>query len=112
MKKMIPFEVIALSPHMRELVVESARRRNARRFRDAARRTIAIDAFHTGDWNDLLAMYASLGPAQPTRGVPPLNTEQRAVWVEQLLSRGESVVARCDERIVGHASSAATTTVE
>jgi hypothetical protein len=100
---MIPFEVIALSPHMRELVAESARRRNARRFRDDERRWIEIDSFRTEDWSALLSMYGSLDPAQPVSNKPPLNTEQRAVWVDQLLSRGRSVVARSGQRIVGHA---------
>src|SRR5256885_6161181 len=96
-KKMIPFEVIALSPHMRELVAESARRRNARRFRDTTRRRIEIDAFRTDDWSGLLSMYESLDPARPGTAAPPLNAGQRAVWVDQLLSRGRSVVARCDQ---------------
>lgn len=100
---MIPFEVIALSPHMRELVAESARRRNARRFLDEERRSIEIDAFRTEDWNGLLSMYGSLDPAQPISNKPPLSMDQRAVWVDELLSRGRSVVARSGQRIVGHA---------
>ena len=101
---MIPLEVIALSPYAREWVVEYARRRASRRFYDRRRRVIELGEWSTDDWDGLLAMYRSFDPPQRAGASPPLSVERRAVWLEQLLSRGPNVVARASGRIVGHAA--------
>jgi GNAT superfamily N-acetyltransferase len=100
---MIPFEVIALSPYARELLVESARRRRNRRVRDARNRPIEIGPWQPYDWRGLIALYGLVDLPQGVRKLP-LNPQQRVVWLEHLLSRGPNVVARCDGRIVGHAA--------
>ena len=97
---MIPFEVIALSPYAREMLEEIAQRRGITRFRDDQNRLIEVDHYRADDWTDVLNMYMGI---QSAEGLP-LNPERRAVWVDQLSSRGPSVVARCDGRVVGHAA--------
>ena len=99
---MIPFEVIALSPYAREFAADYARRRATRRFRDRTGRSIAIGEWQPNDWAGLLAMYTAFG-GRSARALP-FSAERRAVWLEQLLSRGPNVVARASERIVGHAA--------
>src|SRR5919198_2291529 len=99
---MIPLEVLALSPYAREWAADYARRRAARHFRDRRRRIIELGEWQPSDWSSLLAMYLSFDVTP--RGAGPLNTERRAVWLEQLLSRGPNVVARAVGRIVGHAA--------
>src|SRR5919198_6486519 len=99
---MIPLEVLALSPYAREWAADYARRRAARHFRDRRRRIIELGEWQPSDWSSLLAMYLSFDVTP--RGAGPLNTERRAVWLEQLLSRGPNVVARLSGQIVGHAA--------
>src|SRR5919201_2307179 len=98
---MITFEVIALSPYARDLLAETATRRGDR-FRDRQHRSIEIEDWQHDDWNGLLTMYGSFDLTQRPHGLTPLNPQQRAVWLEQLLSRGPNLVARHARRIVGH----------
>ena len=100
---MIPLEVIALSPYAREWAAQQARRRVRRPIRDRLGRSIELGEWEPEDGAGLLAMYRSFDAA-PSGTTPPLNAERRAVWVEQLLSRGPNVVARASGRIIGHAA--------
>jgi len=101
---MISLEVVALSPYAREWAADLARRRGARHFRDHSGRVIELGEWQPSDWAALVAMYGSSDGARHGTGLPPLSMERRAVWLEQLLSRGPNVVARVSGRIVGHAA--------
>ena len=101
---MIPLEVIALSPYAREWAAEQARRSARRRFRDQLHRDIELGEWEPGDWAGLVSLYGSFDAARTAWARPPVGEERRAVWMEQLLSRGPSVVARAAGRIVGHAA--------
>lgn len=94
---MITLEVVALSPLTREWA-ERHRRRAARSRGDRVD-TVRVGEFRPEDWDSLLAMYRSIGPAQ---GLPPLGEERLAAWVDELCRRGPSVVARAGRRVVGH----------
>ena len=99
---MIPFEVIALSPYARELFAERGRPQRIHRFRDAQDRGIEIDQYRHEDWQSLVSMYGALDLSERGKSFPPLDPERRAVWLDQTLSRGPNLVARCDARIIGH----------
>jgi ribosomal protein S18 acetylase RimI-like enzyme len=101
---MIPLEVIALSPYAREWAAELARRSARRRFRDHLHRDIEIGEWEPGDSPALLALYRSDDARPSIRELSLFSEERRAVWLEQLLSRGPNVVARAAGRIVGHAA--------
>jgi ribosomal protein S18 acetylase RimI-like enzyme len=105
---MIPLEVVALAPFAHERVERAllARRRALpRRRRDGKGRAVEIGEWLPEDWDGLLAMYRAFDPAQRAQGLPPVGGEERlAAWVDKLLRRGPNVVARADERVVGHAA--------
>jgi GNAT superfamily N-acetyltransferase len=101
---MIPLEVIALSPYAREWAAEQARRSARRGFRDRARRDIELGEWEPGDWSGLVSLYQSSNDTANAGGFLPLSPERRAVWVEQLLSRGPNIVARASGCVVGHAA--------
>jgi len=56
------------------------------------------------EFDDLVEMYASLGAASRTMGIPPADGDALRRWLKTILSDGWSLVATHTERIVGHAA--------
>jgi GNAT superfamily N-acetyltransferase len=99
---MIPFEVIALSPYAREMFARSGR--GGRPFRDRQSRLIELGTWQPNDWGELMALYSAPDLHRDSHALPLLKSERRAVWLDQVLSRGPSLVARCGSKVVGHAA--------
>jgi ribosomal protein S18 acetylase RimI-like enzyme len=97
---MIPFEVIALSPYAREMF---ARGRSGRPFRDREERLIELGTWQPNEWAELMALYSAPDLSRDSHSLTLLKSERRAVWLDQVLSRGPSLVARCGSKVVGHA---------
>lgn len=66
-------------------------------------RAVEIREYRNDDFEALVAMYDRFDPTQRAQGVPPLDTGAIREWLANVLG-GVNVVARCDERIVGHVS--------
>lgn len=73
-----------------------------RSFEDGTGRTVVLEA--TDDAADALAtMYADFAETDRSQGLPPRAETRVEEWVRGLLDDGINVVARHDDRVVGHA---------
>lgn len=74
--------------------------------RDADGRRIELLGVTPGDGirEDLVAMYLDFDPADRAQGIPPLGGEAIREWVDLVFDQGPDVIARHDDRIVGHAT--------
>lgn len=70
-------------------------------FEDDTGREVHIRPYREADRASLRRMYEEFDPSQRTQGVPPRNAEALAEWLDSLLA-GVNVVARTDDRVVGH----------
>lgn len=73
------------------------------RISDERGRGIELRPYCERDFESLVAMYDEFDPAQRAQGVPPLDTGGIRGWLSDVLG-GVNVVARYDDRIVGHVS--------
>ncbi len=67
-------------------------------------REVEVGPYAPADREPLLDMYRTFDPAQRAQGIPPIDEPRRVAWVDQLSGRGINVVARREDRIVGHAA--------
>ena len=56
------------------------------------------------DYSSLLDMYKSFLPKNYIMGLPPPSGPMRSRWVQNLLHEKMNVIAKINERIIGHAS--------
>ena len=70
---------------------------------DEEGREIAVRAYDGGA-DPLVAMYERFDPEDRAQGIPPLSEERIRSWLGPLLDEGLNVVARHEDRIVGHAA--------
>ena len=96
-------EVLVYAQAARDWPEEGDDRRRVRRARDARGRIVHIGDWRPDDWNGLLSIYRSMAPARRPRGMPAAGEVREAVWLDELLRRGVSVVARLDGLVIGHA---------
>lgn len=97
-------EVLVYAQGAREWPTEGDDRPRVRRTRDSRGRIVHIGDWRPDDWDGLLSIYRSIAPARRPRGMPTAGEEREAVWLDELLRRGVSVVARLDGLVVGHAA--------
>lgn len=97
-------EVLVYAQAARDWPAEGDDRRRVRRTRDSRGRIVHIGDWRPDDWNGLLSIYRSMAPARRPRGMPAAGEEREAVWLDELLRRSVSVVARLDGLVVGHAA--------
>lgn len=72
------------------------------RFVDGAGVPLVIRPYERGDFDALVAMYDGLDDASRTMGLPPERTADVEDWLSILVAGGWNLVARRDERVVGH----------
>lgn len=70
---------------------------------DANGRQIRLKQASADDRDGLVAMYQDFDPAQRAQGVPPSDPDRVEPWVQTILDSGVHVLARHDDRVVGHA---------
>ncbi|MFW6447946.1 MAG: N-acetyltransferase family protein [Halobacteriota archaeon] len=70
---------------------------------DREGRSIRLASATEADVDGLVAMYRDFDPAQRAQGVPPSDPDRVEPWVRTVLDAGCHVVARHEDRIVGHA---------
>ena len=63
---------------------------------------IIIREFRREDREKLIEMYLTFDPCQRCLGLPPVTREAVEKWVDDLNSKGISIVAEFDGKIVGH----------
>lgn len=67
-------------------------------------REITIEVFD-GDREGLVSMYDDFDPADRAQGIPPVGEDRIRDWLDHLLCEDcYNVVARYDDRLVGHAT--------
>ena len=57
---------------------------------------------HRKDKDSLMRMYLDLDPSCRCLGLPPNTKEGLKKWIEYLAKEGFSIIAECNNRIVGH----------
>ncbi len=70
-------------------------------------RTVVIDriSLANGEVNEeLIRMYEDFDSADRAQGIPPIGRREIEQWLELILDEGPDVVARVDNRAVGHAT--------
>ncbi|PSP66599.1 GNAT family N-acetyltransferase [Halobacteriales archaeon QH_8_67_27] len=71
---------------------------------DGEGRDIRIESGGMDDFDALVAMYDDFDPADRAQGIPPIKEGAIREWLDTLLAEGSlNVVARHDDRVVGHA---------
>jgi RimJ/RimL family protein N-acetyltransferase len=73
-----------------------------RSFEDGEGREVRLAAAGGDDLEAIVEMYADFDPADRAQGIPPAGEERIREWVDDLVDQGHNVVAREDERVVGH----------
>ena len=52
----------------------------------------------------IVEMYSTFDPADRAQGIPPVRREDIEAWVEMVIDDGLDVIARHEDRVVGHAT--------
>jgi ribosomal protein S18 acetylase RimI-like enzyme len=69
---------------------------------DQRERAIDVEPFEETQREGLVAMYASFDPDDRAQGLPPTREDRIREWLETILD-GLNIVARHQDRVVGHA---------
>jgi GNAT superfamily N-acetyltransferase len=72
------------------------------RFVDGRERPIDVERFEADHLEGLVAMYASFDPDDRAQGLPPTGEDRIREWLETV-REGLNLVARHEDRVVGHA---------
>ena len=73
-------------------------------FTDKSGQPYSIGAGHVEDCSVILDMYRVFSPRPASQGLPPENPETCEKWVKDILEIGINLIARRDEKIIGHAA--------
>jgi RimJ/RimL family protein N-acetyltransferase len=56
------------------------------------------------DRQAIIDMYDRISPKAITQGLPPIEEEARAAWIDKLIENGENFLAWKDGEVIGHSS--------
>jgi ribosomal protein S18 acetylase RimI-like enzyme len=74
-------------------------------FEDRADRDVSIHTYSENYFDPLIEMYVAFDSQDRAQGIPPTNEERTRNWLDNILTDDAvNVIARTDNRIVGHAT--------
>ncbi|RQH02359.1 GNAT family N-acetyltransferase [Natrarchaeobius oligotrophus] len=72
------------------------------RFVDGEGEPMLVEPAREDDYYPLVKMYDEMGAQEQTMGIPPLTRNKVEEWIQRLYRRGWNLVAKHDDRVVGH----------
>lgn len=74
-------------------------------FEDREGRRVETHEYENDDFEALVEMYVAFDPEDRAQGIPPTREKRVREWLERILTDDSAnVIARTDDRIVGHAT--------
>lgn len=70
---------------------------------DKTGRPFVVGPYHAGQRRDLESFYEHFEPLRAAQGLPPTGRDRVARWLDSVLPHGIHLIARRDERLIGHA---------
>jgi len=71
-------------------------------FKDNLGKRVVVRPTSKLDRNKIVEMYSTLNPDDRCLGLPPVSRQAIEAWVDYILESSFSLVAECDDKIVGH----------